>query len=297
MSPPTVSSATSDRYIDVDNARIRYRDEGSGPPVLLLHGWTLDLEMWNPQVEELAGLYRMVRFDRRGFGLSTGQPSLASDVADARRLCLQLGIEGTAVLGMSQGARVALQLAASAPRLASCVIVDGPPALSADESTDIPLADLREILRSRGIEALRDEWRRNPLATLRTPDRRMHELLERMIGRYSGGDLAAGNEPAAQIATPAPSATPAPATTPAPTAMAARTEWTATLHVPLLVLNGAHDLETRRRAGQALAQTSPSAEYVLVPEAGHLPNLDNPRAYNETIRSFLSRHLPRESLP
>jgi pimeloyl-ACP methyl ester carboxylesterase len=170
------------------------------------------------------------------------------------------------------------------------VIVDGPPALSADESTDIPLADLREILRSRGIEALRDEWRRNPLATLRTKDRRMHELLDVMIARYSGTDLAGSAESAAPAARLAPAARP---TSPG----AAATNASASPRVPLLVLNGEHDLETRRRAGQALSQTSPFTEYALVPEAGHLPNLDNPHAYNETIRSFLARHLPRESLP
>jgi pimeloyl-ACP methyl ester carboxylesterase len=259
MSSQTPSSANSDRYIDAGDARLRYRDEGSGPPLLLLHGWTLDLDMWDPQVEELAGSHRLIRFDRRGFGLSSGQPSLASDVGDARRLCLQLGIERTAVLGMSQGARVALQLAASAPRLISCLILDGPPGLSTNESTDVPLTDLREILRTRGIEALRQVWRRNPLATLRTPDPRMHALLDRMIARYSGGDLA-----------------------------------TASLSVPLLVLNGDHDLKTRLRAGQALSQSVPSAEHALIPEAGHLPNLDNPRAYNDTIRSFLARHPPME---
>ena len=262
MSSRTPPPANHDRYLDADDARLRYRDDGSGPPLLLLHGWTFDLDMWDPQVEALAGSHRLIRFDRRGFGLSSGQPSLASDVADARRLCLQLGVERTAVLGMSQGARVALQLAASAPRLISCVILDGPPALATNESADIPLADFREILRTRGIEALRQAWRRNPLAKLRTQDPRMHDLLDRMIARYSGSDLA-----------------------------------TASLSVPVLVLNGEHDLKTRLRAGEALSQTVPTAEHALIPEAGHLPNLDNPRVYNDTIRSFLARHPPRENLP
>jgi len=246
---------SADRYLEAGDARLRYKDEGAGPPLLLIHGWTLDLDMWDPQVEELAVSHRLVRFDRRGFGLSSGQPSLANDIADAQRLCLQLGIERTAVLGMSQGARVALQLASSAPRIISCVILDGPPALTTVASTDIPLGDLREILRTRGIEALREVWRRNPLATLRTTDPRMHELLDRMISRYRGSDLA-----------------------------------TASLSVPVLVLNGEHDLKTRLRAGQALSRTAPFVEHALISEAGHLPNLDNPHVYNETIRSFLARH-------
>ena len=69
----------------VPGARLRYRDEGAGRAVVFVHGWTLDLEMWEPQ-SPLAAELRLVRYDRRGFGLSTGLPSLAEDVADLRAL-------------------------------------------------------------------------------------------------------------------------------------------------------------------------------------------------------------------
>jgi pimeloyl-ACP methyl ester carboxylesterase len=62
----------ADRYIAVGDARLRYRDEGDGPAVILVHGWTLDLEMWDPQVAALSAAFRLVRFDRRGYGLSGG---------------------------------------------------------------------------------------------------------------------------------------------------------------------------------------------------------------------------------
>ena len=54
-------------FVEVDGARLHVDDEGRGFPVLLVHGWALDLEMWQPQVAAWAGYWRVIRFDRRGF--------------------------------------------------------------------------------------------------------------------------------------------------------------------------------------------------------------------------------------
>jgi pimeloyl-ACP methyl ester carboxylesterase len=62
------------------------------------------------------------------------------------------------------------------------------------------------------------------------------------------------------------------------------------VRVPALVLNGQHDLDSRKHAGQMVAQALLRGEHVFVPDAGHLPNLDNPDAYNAVVRTFLERH-------
>ena len=48
----------ADQYLQVEEVRLRYRDEGAGPALLLVHGWTLDLEMWDPQVAGLRDAFR-----------------------------------------------------------------------------------------------------------------------------------------------------------------------------------------------------------------------------------------------
>ncbi|MDE2264080.1 MAG: alpha/beta fold hydrolase, partial [Gammaproteobacteria bacterium] len=96
--------ASPDLYLRAPSALLRYRDEGRGPAVLLIHGWTLDLDMWEPQAAELGGSFRIIRFDRRGFGLSSGNASLGADVQDALSLCDELRIGRLACVGMSQGA-------------------------------------------------------------------------------------------------------------------------------------------------------------------------------------------------
>jgi 3-oxoadipate enol-lactonase len=270
--PPTASVKRDvDQYFTTDGARLRYRDEGSGPPLLMVHGWTLDLEMWQPQVSALRDAFRLVRFDRRGFGLSSGRPSVVQDIADIGSLCEHLAIGRVALVGMSQGARAALGFALAAPARISCLILDGPPdygrePLPADD--DVPLSDYRAVVRARGMAAFRREWAAHPLLSLRTRDPRMREILNAMIMRYPGNDLV---EPVMSIGAPA-SAVPM-----------------SSIDAPVLVLTGDHDLPSRTQAANNLAEQLTHAERAVISAAGHLPNLDNPQVYSAVVRTFLER--------
>jgi 3-oxoadipate enol-lactonase len=268
MGPTTVS----DQELSVGHDRLRFRDEGSGPAVLLIHGWTLDLDMWEAQARALRDSFRVIRYDRRGFGLSSGRPSLVHDITDIRALCEHLCLRSVALLGMSHGARVAAQIAAQDPGLVSCVVFDGAPAgVVLDVETagsDIPIAAYRALVRAGGTSGFLAEWCKHPLTQLRTRDGPTHELLRRMLERYRAEDLQESD--ADEPAPPRP-----------PRAESIRS--------PALIISGALDLESRIRAADELARALPSSERVIVPESGHLPNLDNPLAYNALLRGFLER--------
>jgi 3-oxoadipate enol-lactonase len=275
--PPsgTADTHSADRYLDVPNAQLRYRDEGHGPAVILLHGWTLDLEMWDPQVAALRDEFRLVRFDRRGFGLSRGRPDARQDAADIAALYGHLGLLRAALIGMSHGARSSLQFAVGAPGRVSALILDGPPAVDRDTGEDdVPIAHLREVLESHGIEALRREWSNHPLVRLRSNDPKIRQMLNGMIARYPGRDLAARDDFAGRDGADAGAAA-------------------LPLHavsVPTLILSGAHDLPSRLQTARRLCASLPAAEHEVVADAGHLINLDRPAVYSELCRSFLSRH-------
>jgi pimeloyl-ACP methyl ester carboxylesterase len=272
-------SATADHYLPVAGARLRYRDEGRGPAVLLIHGWTLDLEMWEPQIAALADSFRLVRFDRRGFGLSCGRASLGADAQDALRLCDALGLERLACLGMSQGARVALRLCDLAPERLFCLILDGPPRslapAAAQEDEDVPVSEYRRLIASGDVAGFRRRWASHPLMQLETHSAAARALLERIAARYGGGDLLSDPEPPAE----APAAGDHSARRPG--------SWP---RIAALILTGEHDLPARVRAADALAQHLPLAERASIAAARHLPNLDNPSSYNAVLRAFLERH-------
>jgi len=271
-SPTAAPGARSaDRYLSADGARLRYRDEGQGPPVVLVHGWTLDLEMWDPQVDALRSAFRLVRLDRRGHGQSGGIPAPGHDALDLAALCRHLGLARVALLGMSQGARGVLGFVAAEPARVSCLVLDGVPDFDVDPGAedDVPIAHYRSLARAAGIDAFRRAWAAHPLMRLRTTDPHRRALLQAMIDRYPARDLlqeAVNQEPGAG------------------------TDPFVTFRVPALLINGACDLPRRLEAAARLRRRLPAAEHALVPDAGHLPNLDNPGHYEALCRAFLTRH-------
>ena len=261
-----------DEYFESGETRLRFRDEGAGSALVFIHGWTLDLEVWNPQAAALAGPLRVVRYDRRGFGLSDGAPGIAADLEDLARLLDRLELVTPTLVGQSQGARVALAFALRQPERVAGLVLDGPPdeigepTAAGDE--DFSIAEYRALVRDRGVEAFRDSWRAHPLMRLYGSNPAAAELIGRMLARYPARDLQA------------PAASPPPPAGPSALARFAK---------PVLVVNGEFDTPIRRRAGEALARTLPLAERVVLTGAGHLPNLDNANAYNEAIQDFLRR--------
>ena len=261
-----------DGHLAIDGARLRYRDEGTGPTVLFVHGWTLDLDMWAPQVAALQDSFRVVRFDRRGCGRSTGQPSIERDGDDIVALLGHLGLDQVALVGMSQGVRPVLAAARAIAECVTCLVLDGPPDITqpaASLVSDGPFAHYATLAQTQGLEAFRREWRQHPLMQLRTGDDGARALLAAMIARYPGRDLLAAPRPAKALRPSAP-----------PDLPAART----------LVVCGAHDLPDRVATARDLARRLPRGELALIDDAGHLPNLDSPNTYNRLVRAFLSRH-------
>jgi pimeloyl-ACP methyl ester carboxylesterase len=61
---------TQQGFADVNGARLYFEMAGSGHPVVLIHGFTLDTRMWNDQFEVFAQPYQVLRYDLRGFGQS-----------------------------------------------------------------------------------------------------------------------------------------------------------------------------------------------------------------------------------
>lgn len=111
-----------------DGGFMYYEETGSGEPVLLLHGHTLDRRMWDGQVELLKGSFRMIVPDMRGYGKSSDprEGYQFTHMDDILTLMDSLHLEKVHVVGLSMGAYVAGDMVALCPeRLLSCVMVSG----------------------------------------------------------------------------------------------------------------------------------------------------------------------------
>lgn len=112
----------------VNGAELYYEERGSGPPLLLVHGTGGYADPWAPVLDGLARSYRVITYDRRGFGRSPypGRVRFADHARDAAALLDALDASPAAVLGWSAGGVIALDLAASLPESVTELFVAEP---------------------------------------------------------------------------------------------------------------------------------------------------------------------------
>lgn len=262
--PGTTADDAADQYFERAGARLRWRLAGSGPAVALLHGWALDLKYWDPVAALLSKEFTVLRFDRCGFGLSEGQPDIHRNVADLATLLDAAAIQRVVLVGMSQGARLAIHFALQLPARVRGLLLDGAPALEAE--SELPLAQYRRLLDAQGPAALQADILRHPLMQLATKDTTARALLARSVANYGGFDL---HQQVPHRRRPDLGA----------------------IAVPTLVLNGSLDSPARRAAGRELQAAISGARQVELAGAGHLAALDDPSGYAATVAAFC-RDLP-----
>lgn len=113
--------------VEVDGLSVHFRDEGSGTPLVLLHGLGHELGYWDGDAAALAAHHRVLRCDLRGFGASGKPPgpySLAQYARDVDRFLAVLGVGAAHVVGISMGGVIAQRMALDHPaRVRSLVLV------------------------------------------------------------------------------------------------------------------------------------------------------------------------------
>ncbi len=249
--------------VAVDGGTLPIAMAGEGAPLVLLHGWSLDHRMWRPQIAGLAGEHFLVMPDRRGCGRSTAPPDLAREADDIIAIADSLGFDRFALVGLSRGAVVALDVARRiGDRLTALVVSGAPiPALVTREEV-IDLDRFRMLAATGDLATFRAEWAQHPLMATHHPD--AGALMAEILADYDGRDLAA------------------PGVTPD-----CPREALAAFPMPVLAMTGEHDTPWRKACAAALSQTAPRAMHALVPDAGHLANADNPDRFNALVSCFL----------
>lgn len=239
-------------------------EAGEGRPLLFLHGWTLDHRMWHPQLA-LADTFRLVLPDRRGFGASSAAPDLLREAEDIAGMVPE---ERFGIVGLSQGAAVALDFARRFPSRVSALALVGAPLhgavpFPAGDGEEIPRKDYARLVQSGRLAAMKAAWQRNRLVSVREAAR---PLVDAILADYRGADLMA---PSAVLEFSAGDI--------------------AALAMPVLAIAGAADTPWRRACARFIGETAPRGQAALIDDAGHLCNLDNPGQFNALLRDFFSR--------
>lgn len=255
-------------FVDVGDGSIFVAMVGGGPPLILLHGWTLDHRMWEPQVAALGARYRLIMPDRRGFGRSTAPPDLAREAGDVVRIADMLNLDTFFLAGMSQGAGVALDVAVRFPdRLAAVALAGTPlPGLVPDPD-HVPRDEYAVMTRNGAVAQMRRDWLSHPLMQIDNDAHRT--MIANIVGDYAGRDLLQPSsiQPFTHAAI-------------------------AALPMPVLAIAG--DAETPWRVGCArlLADAAPKGRFLSIRDAGHLTNIAQPAAFNTALLDFFARAAP-----
>jgi 3-oxoadipate enol-lactonase len=261
------------RSIQVDGAVLQYEVAGSGPAVVLLHGWAHDLDSWHFLFPVLAEHYTTIRLNRRGFSTSTGHPDTSLDPLDLLALLDSLGVQRAAVIGHSQGADGALRFALEFPeRLTGLVLFgSGPPSgfgLPWNGPDRLPAGYVR-VAREEGMEAWLGLWDGHPISNGFVEGTEGAEIGFAMVAGYDGRDLI----------DPQPSAN----STPDP-----EIGRLSEINGPTLVISGEFEMPYFQIAGDVLAYGISNANRVIVEGGGHSVHLQQPDRFNREILQFLS---------
>ena len=119
------SVAIDSGYIIVDGGRLFFETAGKGENIVLLHDGMVDREIWDEQFPVLAKNYRVVRYDRRGYGKSSDPEAPYSHIADLNHLFIQLNIDKAIIFGMSSGGGLAIDFTLKYPAKISALVLVG----------------------------------------------------------------------------------------------------------------------------------------------------------------------------
>jgi pimeloyl-ACP methyl ester carboxylesterase len=267
---------------NTNDVGLYYEDHGSGPPVVLVHGWPLSSRSWEPQVAALVeDGYRVIAYDRRGFGAST-QPWDGYDydtlAADLHTLIEHLDLTGAALIGFSMGGGEVARYVGryGTERVTKAVFAAAvPPYLykSADNPEggidDATLTGFHDGIRADRI-AFVDQFVTNFFSV-----RGRTDLVSEPLRRYN-----------VAIATAA-----SPKGTLDCTTAFSKTDFRGDLKaftIPTLVIHGDSDgIVPFEVSGRRTAEAIDGSKLVLVPDAPHGLNVTHAQTFNAEVLAFL----------
>ncbi len=240
---------------------IYYEVHGKGPAILLTHGYSATSDMWRPQIEALSEDHTLVLWDMRGHGKSDypEDPALyteAATVGDMAAILDKIGADRAIVGGLSLGGYMSLAFnAAFAQRVRALLVIDTGPGFKNDAAREQWNATARataDQLRKKGLAYLQEQSPERATSTHRSAD----GLVRAALGMLTQHD--------ARVINSLPH-----------------------IEVPALVIVGSND-GPFLNASDYMAKKIPNAHKVVIPDAGHASNIDQPEVFNRAVLDFIN---------
>ena len=266
------------KRVEFDNLSVAYEDEGDGIPIVCIHGYPLNRQIWGPQCEGLASSARVIAPDLRNHGDSFIRRNSVSHGAihsmdllaeDLAHMLDAMGVSQPVVInGLSMGGYVAFAFYRRFPRRARGLILT---ATRARPDVDMERENRIKAIQqaqTRGVASIVDGMLQRLVSPKTIAERpglveRIREIMlsntvEGVVGDLSG----MMDRPDARPLLPE-------------------------IRVPVLILVGKDDRIVPIEEAQAMNDLIPDSRLEIIGDAGHLPNMEQPELYNRIVRDFI----------
>ena len=270
------------RYAEIDGSRICYIDEGQGPALLMVHGLGGSLSNWAPTIEHFKRSHRVIALDLPGFGKSVGgccDCTVEGFAGAIRGLLANLGIDKVSIAGNSLGGLITLHLTLDHPDLVENVIL-----VDTAGTHSFP-----ELLKA-GIRRLPARWVKRIMlfmvsyivrcrfayraAGIYNLNEYTKVVLDEAIGTAGRPDLEQYLEVYYRSAV---------------TALSTRfDDRLGEIARPVLIVWGQNDIGVPLKVGQRINRLIKGSFLVALQKAAHVPQLDQPEAFNAAVERFLA---------
>jgi 2-hydroxy-6-oxonona-2,4-dienedioate hydrolase len=273
MNMPTAQSHSG--FANIDGARLYYEVAGEGQPFVIIHAGVADNRQWNNEFAYFANRFRVLRYDMRGYGKSEPVDGEFSHLQDLTALLDHLHIDQPLILmGCSMGGGLAMDLALAQPsKVKALIMVDaGPTGLKLDVPAPAKFEEAEKAYNAGDLDRLAEIetqiWFDGMGRTPTQVNQAMRQLAYEMNRNALAHDAKHLGKRLPDTQVPA-------------------VEHLSELHMPVLIIVGAHDTPYMLAAATYMVDKIPSARKVIVEDAAHLPNMDQPGEFQRIVTTFL----------
>ncbi|MDO6433270.1 alpha/beta fold hydrolase [Flavitalea sp. BT771] len=261
------------QQLSIRGIQLHYDDRGEGSPIVFVHGHPFDHTMWKYQLPRFAPEHRLIMPDLRGYGhtdVTPGKVMLDEMALDILHLLDALHIDNAVFCGLSMGGQIVLECYRIFPhKVKALVIVDSDARGETPDSRQQRLQKADRIIAT-GMRQHTDETIHQYIAPASMNNPPVYTHLYDMMSSTTAEGAAAAHRGRADRRD--------------------HLSFLPSIRVPTLVVVGEEDYFTPPPIARLMSDRIPGAALAVIPAAGHLPNMETPEAFNETLYAFLKTH-------
>lgn len=264
------SAQIQEGFVNIEHGRLFYQEEGTGPPLLFLHGICLDHRMWDDQVRFFSNRFTCITVDLRGFGKSSLPAGPYSFHEDLDVLLDSLHIKDpVTIIALSMGGKAAINFAIAYPQKVNALIL-------ADVAVDgcsfkkFDLKPVNELAKLKGIDSANQLFLNNAVFAYSKKNDSVFNRLKEMILSYSGWQWL--NKNPMQYLNPV------------------AVQQLDKIQSAVLIITGEKDIQDFQDIATLLHNSIRGSILKTIKHAGHMCNMDNPRLFNDLALDFITAH-------